>query len=107
MSRFRLRSYELSPPGGYPFIDVDGHKFPSVPVIEDQARRVSNYRTLNGKPRASIKESLQDVDAYQCQRLGNMSSFCVPCDTVNPPVALNTSAPIIAPPCHGCGAPVT
>lgn len=106
MSRYRLRTYEQTPPGGFPFIDVDGQKFPSVPMIEDQARRVSNYRKSNNKPRGDIKEALEDVDCYQCQRLGNMPAYCVPTNVENPQVALNQSAPIIAPPCKGCGAPV-
>lgn len=102
--RYRLRTYEISPPGGYPF-SQDGVNFPAQPMIEAQAKAVSNYRKGNGKPRASIPEALADVDCYQCQRLGNMPQWCVPADAVNQ-VALQPTAPIIAPPCQGCGAPV-
>lgn len=104
MSRWRLRTYEITPPGGYPF-SQDGINFPSQPMIEAQAKAVSNYRKGNGKPRASIPEALADVDCYQCQRLGNMPQWCIPADAQNQ-VAVAPSAPIIAPPCQGCGAPV-
>lgn len=98
--RYRLRTYEISPPGGYVFPD-----FPAQPMIEALAVMVSNRRKGNGEARASIPESLADVDCYQCQRLGNMAQWCVPADSPNQ-VALPETAPIIAPPCKGCGAPV-
>jgi hypothetical protein len=102
--RYRLRTYEITPTGGYPFSE-GGHNFPSQPMIEAQAKIVSNYRKGNGMPRASLAESLADVDCYQCQRLGNMPQWCIPADSANQ-VALPATAPIIAPPCKGCGAPV-
>jgi hypothetical protein len=103
---YRLKSYDVSPPGGYPFQDAGGRKFPAQPLIEAQAQEVSAWRTRNGKPRASVKECLQDVDHYQCQRLGNMRTFCIACDGTAAAMALNQSSPIVAPPCNGCGAPV-
>lgn len=103
--RYRLRTYEISPPGGYPFIQQGYPPFPAQPMIEAQAKIVSNFRKGNGLPRASIPEALADVDCYQCQRLGNMPQWCVPADSANQ-VALPQTAPIIAPPCQGCGAPV-
>lgn len=107
MSKFRLRSYEISPPGGYPFEQREGvhRKFPSVPIIEDQARNVAAFRKANGLPRSTITEALSDVDCFQCQRLGNMPSYCVPTDQLNTPVAIGQTSPIINP-CKGCGAPV-
>lgn len=111
MSKFRLRSYELAPPGGYPYIQQNGirREFPSQPLIEAQARIVSDFRKANGLSRPSVREALEDIDAQTCQRLGNMPQFCIPC---NQPagqaqvVALSNSSPIVAPPCAGCGAPV-
>lgn len=102
--RYRLRTYELSPPGGFMF-EENGRKFPAQPMIEAQAQAVSSYRKGNGLPRSSIQESLRDVDCYQCQRLGNMNQWCVPADASGT-IALPANAPIIAPPCKGCGAPV-
>lgn len=105
----RLRTYDQAPPGGYPFVQTEGigRNFPSIPMIEDQAKAVSAFRAGNGLPRASLKEALEDVDCYTCQRLGNMGAFCVEVSPGAPKtVALNESSPIVAPPCKGCGAKV-
>lgn len=109
MSKFRLRSYDLNPPGNYPYEQTTGiyHQFPALPLIEAQATTVQQFRAGNGLPRASFLECLEDVDSYQCQRLGNPTRFCVETDAAQPIVALNESSPAIAPPCRGCGAPVT
>lgn len=105
----RLRSYDHAPPGGYPFEEHGRlyRKFPSVPLIEDQARNVEAYRKANGLPRATFQEALRDVDRYQCIRLGGMSDFCVETSSNNKTVALNRSSPYINPPCKGCGMPMT
>lgn len=107
MSKCRLRSYALIPPGGYPYVQNDGkHRvFPTVPVIEDQARIVADFRKANGLPRGTVREALEDVDRFQCQRLGGMSAFCFCSDTAPATVALGTQSPIISP-CAGCGAKV-
>lgn len=108
MPCYRLRSYDYTPTGEYPFEQYKGiyKRFPAVPLIEAQAQAVSAFRKGNNLPRASLAESLQDVDRYQCRRLGNDPKWCIPCEgeTV---VALNTSSPMVSPPCRGCGAPVT
>lgn len=103
---YRLRSYELTPPGGYVYEQTEGiyRKFPSVPMVEDQARSVSSFRKANGLPRPSVAEALRDIDRQTCARLGNSLAWCIPSDGQT--VALNASNPIIAPPCQGCGAPV-
>lgn len=78
-----------------------------VPIIEDIARSLSSFRSANGKPRASVVECLQDVDQFQCLRLGCNPSYCVSVEAPQraaPPVALNSSSPIISP-CRGCGVP--
>lgn len=109
MSTFRLRTYDLAPPGGFPYEQTTGiyRSFPSVPLIEAQAQTVSDFRKGNGLPRASVREALEDVDAYTCARLGNMRGFCTERDPKSPAtIALNQSSPIVAP-CGGCGAPIT
>lgn len=104
MRCYRLRSYDQSPPGSYPYEQTEGirKQFAAVPLIESQAQAVSAFRKGNSLPRASLKESLEDVDRYQCLRLGFNPSYCIPCagETV---VALNTSSPMVNPPCRGCG----
>src|ERR1044071_5844521 len=107
--RFRLRSYEESPPGGYPYTQRRGIKrnFPSVPVIEEQPRIVADFRAGNGIPRATIAEALEDIDAWTCWRLGNMRQYCVPVDDeARASVALGVSSAIVQP-CAGCGAVLT
>ncbi len=101
--RYRLRSYDVSPPGNYCYEQTEGirRQFGCHPLIEALARIVSDFRRGNNLPRADIKETLADVDEYNCTRLGNNPSFVVPADAANV-VPLNTSSPIITP-CKGCG----
>lgn len=109
MSKFRLRSYDLTPPGGYPYTQAGDKpkQFKSQPMIEAQAQIVSNYRKGNGLARSSVREAIEDIDCQTCARLGNMPQFCVPQDSASAPViAMAANSPIIAPPCQGCGAPV-
>lgn len=109
--KYRLRSYDLAPPGGYPYTQTDGirREFPSQPLIEAQAQIVANFRKANGLSRGTVKEALEDVDTFTCHRLGGMSQFCVPRDQspgAATQYALSAASPVIAPPCKGCGAPV-
>ena len=101
--RYRLRSYDVSPPGTYCYVQTEGIRkdFGCQPQIEALARIVSEFRKGNGLPRSDIRESLEDVDSYNCQRLGNNPQWCVPSDAANV-VPLNASSPIISP-CLGCG----
>jgi hypothetical protein len=105
--KYRLRSYELTPPGGYPYEQTEGihRKFVSQPMIEAQAQAVASFRRANHLPRATALEALEDIDRYTCQRLGNMPGFCVPVDRPGPVVALGPTSPLVAP-CGGCGAPI-
>lgn len=105
MECFRLRSYDgAAPPGSYIFYQ-DGRKF-SAPMIEPLGRELSNYRKQNGKARSDVKECIQDIDHFTCQRLGNMTAYCVECNGTTK-IALSPTHPIAQPPCAGCGAPVS
>lgn len=102
----RLRTYDLTIPGGYCF-EEGSKKFICQPMIEAQARAVAAWRLANGRPRGTVQEALVDVDHYNALRLGNNPTFTVPINPTAPAtVAFGQSSPIIAPPCHGCGAPV-
>lgn len=109
--RHRLRSYEGGIPGGYFFKQAgpDGRMqdFPQCPMIEHLAMQVMNWRKGNGMARATKEESLQDVDSYQCQRLGNNPTYCVAANRADV-IALAANNPYIAPQggCASCGAPV-
>lgn len=98
---FRLRSFDVSPPGGYLF---PGQQ--SGPMIEVVARNLSAYRKGNGISRSSYKECLHDVSCHNCQRLNNSPRWCVEDTSGENIIALNDNAPGIAP-CATCGAPVT
>ena len=101
---WQLRSYDVSPPGRYPYEQTQGiyHFFPATPYPEAQAQAVASFRQANNLPRATQAEALLDIGAYTCQRLGNMPAFCV--NTDNPTVALNASSPVVDTGCRGCGA---
>lgn len=104
--QFRLRTYEISPPGGY---CVEQRSFKRCePDITALARMLSEYRKGNGLARSGLPECLQDVDRFQCLRLGNNPTFCISVNSAaDVVVALNASSPYVAPPCRGCGAPVS
>ncbi len=106
MSNFRLRSYDINPPAGFCF-EEPGFPKRCLPMIDDVARALSAFRKGNGRARSSIQECVRDVDSYQCQRLGNNPTWCIEsgknaAGTLNP-VSLQANAPLIAPPCAGCG----
>jgi hypothetical protein len=111
MSTCRLRSYDSNPPGNYVYTQTEGihRKFPAAPLIEAQAVAVSNFRSGNGLPRATVQEALRDVDRYNAHRLGCNPAYCVDIDakTGAPTGSVNSTHPIFAAPCGGCGAVIT
>lgn len=109
MKAYRLRSYENSPPGAYPFTEFSSkpRNFRSQPMLEAQAKIVWGYRRANGLPRATYKEAIEDIDRQTCQRLGNNPLYCIECSSDSPhEVALSESTPGLNGPCKGCGVPV-
>jgi hypothetical protein len=109
MSCFRLKAYSPSPPGAFWYeftFKGKKHTLGPFPIIEDLASALSDFRTKNGLRRASKLEALIDCDHFQCTRLGNMPQFCVECESSANVVAMAATAPLMAPPCRGCGAPV-
>ena len=105
MTKYRLRSYDTAPPGGY-FYEQFGDKprrFAASPMIEGLAKQVAAYRKGNNLPRASYTESLQDVDAQTCARRGNDPNYCLQYSDAEP-----TQTPTgELHRCAGCGAKVT
>lgn len=99
--KFHLRSYDNAPPGRYCFPG-----FQCQPMIEALARQVQSFRSGNNEARPSYRECLEDVDSYNCQRLGNNPAFCIPCNPDEAQqIALAANAPGLQP-CAGCGAVV-
>lgn len=108
MNCFRLRSYDITVQGGFTYEQTVGvyRKFGPEPLIDAVANQVYDFRRANNLPRATLRESLEDVDHYNCAKIGNNQNFCVPCDG-QAQVAVNWTSPMVAKPCGGCGAPVT
>jgi hypothetical protein len=80
MAGFRLRRFTPFPPGGFPYEQNQGihHKFKAEGYsIRQQAEKVLSFRTANGLPRATFEEVMEDIDRYQCLRLGNHDRWCV------------------------------
>lgn len=72
-SPFPPSEFEYSQPG------PDG-KIASWPgsglSLQDQARVVLAFRKKNQMPRATLGETMDDINVYTCQRLGNNPRFC-------------------------------
>jgi len=103
---FRLRSYDQTPPGGFPYHQAEGisRHFPSVPLIEHQAHIVSQFRRGNKLSRSTPIEALEDIDRYNCARLGNDPRWCVQTDA---PLDIKGHQLSSLGPCAGCGGTVT
>lgn len=98
-----LKSHLNNPPGNFPYEQTEGirKKFEATSLINEQAYRVADFRKGNGLPRATFEEALQDVDMYQCQRLGYMPSYCY-----NTEQSYDQVAPAVRPKAGCCGARV-
>lgn len=102
-----LKSHLKCPPGSFPYEQTEGinRKFESWPLIEEQARRVADFRKGNGLPRATVPEALQDIDLYTCWRLGNNPRFCYNTDRSYSDVSPMGQRTATGG-CRGCGARV-
>lgn len=79
---YRLKNHLKAVPGSFRYEQTEGvqFKFPSTPLIRELAAKVANFREANGLPRAKFEEAFEDVDLYNCQRLGNPDRFCYQTD---------------------------
>lgn len=104
---WQLKHYGHSPPGNYSYVQTVGHfrVFPSLPSIEEVAKAVSQFRTANRLPRASLGESLEDVDGFNCARIGNHPDWCW--ESQQTFEQTHSGHPFIRPACSTCGKPVT
>lgn len=75
---YRLKSHLNAPPGQFRYEQTEGiyRKFESSPLIDQLAKSVADFRAGNGLSRARYEEALEDVDFYNCQRLGFMERWC-------------------------------
>ena len=101
---WRLINHHICPPGEFIYEQTEGvrRKFPGQPDINALARTVAEFRLANGLARATAFLALEDIDFFNCQRLG----FCLDwCYNTDKSFAL-TSAPKHVSGCGGCGARV-
>jgi hypothetical protein len=61
--------------GGYRFLFPTGEK--KFERLKDAATALSNFRQGNSLPNSSFNECLAEIDAYNCQRLGNHKDYCM------------------------------
>lgn len=68
------------PPGAFPYSQtVNGvtYKWPDVGLdLVSQAQKISSFRKANNLPRASLDDSIEDLNIYTCQRLGCDPRWC-------------------------------
>lgn len=79
----RLKNIRGFAPGGYPYQQPapKPHYFKAESYdLKQQAIIVSQYRLANGLPRSSLAETMEDIDAYTCQRLGGNPRWCFDTD---------------------------
>lgn len=107
MTMFQLKTYNTNPPGNFVYVQTEGisHRFPASPTIEHLVKDVSAFRIANNLPRASLAETLEDVDRFQCARLENSSSWCWQC--AESFEQSHHNHPFFAKACASCGTPVT
>jgi hypothetical protein len=101
-----LKSYNSAPPGSYHYVQTNEvhHRFKQNPSIEDVAKAVSNFRIGNNLRRASLGESLEDVDTYICGQLDNNPQYCREIDSTFAEAC--ASHPFFKADCPTCGTPV-
>jgi hypothetical protein len=102
---FILKSFRQPIPGNYYYVQTFGivHTFDANPMVEEVAKAVSSFRIANKLPRASLVESLEDVDVFTCARLLNNPNFCRECE--NSWFSVHSDHPFIKKPCASCGTP--
>jgi hypothetical protein len=76
----KLYQFTPFPPGSFPYSQVwkgVEYKFPDEGLdIQTQAARILKFRRANGLPGATFDETLDDLNVYTCQRLGNDPKWC-------------------------------
>jgi hypothetical protein len=103
---FLLKSYKQPIPGNYFYVQTGtiAHQFAPLPFIEEIAKAVSSFRIANHLPRASLAESLEDVDQFNCAVRNNDPNLCFWCDG-----NFESARPqhhFVKKSCESCGTPI-
>ena len=103
LNMFILKSHNQAIPNNYVFTQTTGiyHVFAANPIITEVAKAVSAFRIANRLPRASLPESLEDVDQFNCAVRKNDDRYCWDC--AEPYARIHDSHPFFRKSCVGCG----
>lgn len=98
---WRLKTHTTCPPGEYRYEQTQGviRKFKQHSDINTLSREVAAFRAANRLPRATFAEALEDVDFFNCQRLGFGEAWCYNTDK-----NFAATTPKLAKASGGCGA---
>lgn len=99
---WHLLSLDKCPPGEFRYeqaFNGKARRFGPSPVVGELAAKVADFRAGNGLPRATKAEALEDIDAFNCQRLGYSSRWCYNTDIPFTQIA----AAVVPAPCATCG----
>jgi hypothetical protein len=100
----KLIAFTPFPPGAFPYSQVwqgKQYNFPDIGLdIVSQAAVIFKFRKANGLPNATLDQTIEDLNVYTCQRLGNDLRWCG--DGTNVARAQQTKSSG----CRGCGAVV-
>jgi hypothetical protein len=101
-----LKSYNNPLPNNYVYTQTVGisHKFAASPLIEEVAKAVSDFRIANRLPRASLAETLEDVDRYNCAVRKNDERWCWDCPGTFESARQNHR--FVSASCATCGTPI-
>ena len=104
---FLLKSYNNPLPNNYGYTQTVGiyHRFATNPIIEEVVKAVSAFRIANHLPRASLAESLEDVDRYQCAVRNNNPEYCWECSESFERARANHR--FVSASCGTCGTPIS
>lgn len=102
-----LKSYDVSPPGGFVYTQVSGvpHDFAPQPMMEALAQMVVKFRQNNNLPGANFNKALADISKQMCYRLNNDPTWCFCSEGDTVAIALGVTSPLVTP-CAGCGGKV-
>lgn len=78
----RLINIRAFAPGGYVYVEPAFGNQPEQLFkaesydLKQQAKIVLQFRLANKRPRATLEETMEDIDIYTCQRLGGHKRWC-------------------------------
>lgn len=100
-----LKSFNNPLPNNYAYTQTEGIRqvFTPSPIIEILVKSVSAFRIANNLPRASLAETLEDVDCYQCAIRNNNRDYCRECDNY---AKARSEHRFVKTSCETCGTPV-